>query len=234
LEKEKRNSGVSWASRLGHAKKTRPGYLGFAKDFGRKPREREGISFPNFPVSIQKNSIRIQTVFYTDSKTKALNSTKIMHGSMNATTSWYLKVLNFSQIQNSRAWHEAYWYVQQVEGSRGACTWDLPCALHYVALPSVFDNFKINYNGNDKKWSLAKFIAKYRQEEERLRAEHKDFVNLISQDFNRNHGHSKSRWKFSHQKKGKGKSVMRTPRKKLLKSPRARVLSDAIVMIGGT
>jgi hypothetical protein len=79
---------------------------------------------------------------------------------------------------------------------------------------------------------LAKFIAKYRQEEERLRAEHKDFVNLISQDFNRNHGHSKSRWKFSHQKKGKGKSVMRTPRKKLLKSPRARVLSDAIVMIG--
>jgi hypothetical protein len=48
-------------------------------------------------------------------------------------------------------------------------------------------------------------IAKCSQEEEMLRAEHKDFVNLISQDFNRNYGHGKSSGKSSRQKKGKGK-----------------------------
>jgi hypothetical protein len=40
--------------------------------------------------------------------------------------------------------------------------------VYYImlSLPSVFNNFKINYNGSDKKWNLAEFIAKYSQEEE--------------------------------------------------------------------
>jgi hypothetical protein len=38
-----------------------------------------------------------------------------------------------------------------------------PYLVHYImlSLPTVFDNFKINYNASDKKWSLAKLIAKY-------------------------------------------------------------------------
>jgi hypothetical protein len=58
-------------------------------------------------------------------------------------------------------------------------TTTLCCLSH-----KVFDNFKFNYNGNDKKWSLTELIVKCSQEEERLRAEHEDFVNLISQGFN--------------------------------------------------
>jgi hypothetical protein len=39
--------------------------------------------------------------------------------------------------------------------------------VHYIILPllDIFDNFKINYNGSDKKWSLAELIAKCSQEE---------------------------------------------------------------------
>jgi hypothetical protein len=75
-----------------------------------------------------------------------------------------------------------------------------PYLVHYImlSLPTVFENFKINYNGSDKKWNLAELIAKCSQEEERLRVEHKDFVNLISQDFYRNYGHGKSSGKSSH------------------------------------
>jgi hypothetical protein len=29
-----------------------------------------------------------------------------------------------------------------------------------LSLPIVFNNFKINYNGSDKKWNLAELIAK--------------------------------------------------------------------------
>jgi hypothetical protein len=77
---------------------------------------------------------------------------------------------------------------------------------------------------------LAELIAKCSQGEERLRAEHKDFVNLIRQDFNRNHDHDKSGGKSCRQKKGKG-----NPRKMVLnKSPQTRVLSDTIALIGGT
>jgi hypothetical protein len=97
-----------------------------------------------------------------------------------------------------------------------------PYLVHYImlSLPTVFDNFKINYNGSNKKWNLAELIAKCSQEEERLRAEHNDFVNLISQDFNRNHGHGKSSGKSSLQKKGIGKKPYEPPRKKVLtKSP---------------
>jgi hypothetical protein len=102
-----------------------------------------------------------------------------------------------------------------------------PYLVHYImlSLRTIFDNFKINYNGSDKKWNRNELTAKYCQEEERLSAEHKDFVNLISQDFNRNHGHTR--------RKERERSLMRTPRKKVLKkSTRTRVLSATIAMIG--
>jgi hypothetical protein len=60
-------------------------------------------------------------------------------------------------------------------------------------------------------------IAKCSQEEEMLRAEHKDFVNLISQDFNRNHGHGKSGGKSSRQKKGKRNKPYENPKKEVAK-----------------
>jgi hypothetical protein len=56
---------------------------------------------------------------------------------------------------------------------------------------------------------MAELIAKCIQEEERLRTENKDYVNLISQDLRKffSHGQSsgKSRGKSSQFKKGKGK-----------------------------
>jgi hypothetical protein len=67
--------------------------------------------------------------------------------------------------------------------------------------------------------------------------DHKDFVNLIGQDFIRNHGYGKSGGKSSRQKKGKGKKPCDPPpqRKKVVKkSPQIRVLSATTVMIGGT
>jgi hypothetical protein len=115
-----------------------------------------------------------------------------------------------------------------------------PYLIHYImlSLPSIFDNFKINYNGSDKKWTFAELIAKCNQEEERLRGENKDFVNPISKDLRKTHGHGKSSWKASHHKKGKGKKPYDAPRKKLLrkKVPRRkrRVLCVSIVRIGDT
>jgi hypothetical protein len=86
-----------------------------------------------------------------------------------------------------------------------------PYVIHYIllSLSSIFENFKINYNGSDKKWTTAELIAKCSQEEERLRTENKDYVNLISQDLKKifSHGQSseKSGGKSSQFKKGKGK-----------------------------
>jgi hypothetical protein len=91
-----------------------------------------------------------------------------------------------------------------------------PYLVYYImlSLPTVFDNFKINYNGSNKRWNLAELIAKCNQEEERLRAEYKDFVNLISQYSNKNHGHGKSGGKSSRQKKGKMKKTYEPPQER--------------------
>jgi hypothetical protein len=86
-----------------------------------------------------------------------------------------------------------------------------PYVIHYILLPlpSIFENFKINYNESDKKWITTELIAKCSQEEEMLRTEYKDYVNLISQDLKRSfsHGQSsrKSGGKSSQFKKGMGK-----------------------------
>jgi hypothetical protein len=85
--------------------------------------------------------------------------------------------------------------------------------VHYnmLSLLAIFDNFKINYNGSDKKWSLAELIAKCIQEEESLMTENKIFVNLISRHLMKNHDHGKFCGKASHHKKGKGKKPYDSP-----------------------
>jgi hypothetical protein len=86
-----------------------------------------------------------------------------------------------------------------------------PYVIHYIllSLPSIFETFKINYNGSDKKWTMTELIGKCNQEEERFRTENKDYVNLISQDLKKkfSHGQSsgKSRGKSSQFKNGKRK-----------------------------
>jgi hypothetical protein len=86
-----------------------------------------------------------------------------------------------------------------------------PYVIHYIllSLPSIFENFKVNYNGSDKKCTMAELIEKCSQDEERLRTENKDYVNLISQDLKRSFSHGQSSVKFggksSQFKKGKGK-----------------------------
>jgi hypothetical protein len=53
-----------------------------------------------------------------------------------------------------------------------------PYLVDYImlSLHAIFDNFKINYNGSDNKWTLAELIAKCKM------TENKDFVNFVSQD----------------------------------------------------
>jgi hypothetical protein len=76
-----------------------------------------------------------------------------------------------------------------------------PYLVDYImlSLHAIFDNFKINYNGSDNKWTLAELIAKCKM------TENKDFVNFVGQDLGKNPGHEKSARKSSHHKKGKGK-----------------------------
>jgi hypothetical protein len=76
----------SWASRLGHAKRRQGRGTWVVLWILAQSQEKEKITFHIFLVSIQTNSIRIQMIFYMDSKTRTLNNTKIMHGSINATT----------------------------------------------------------------------------------------------------------------------------------------------------
>jgi hypothetical protein len=86
-----------------------------------------------------------------------------------------------------------------------------PYVIHYIllSLPPIFKNFKISYNGSDKKWTMTELIATCNQEEERLRAKNKDYVNLISQDLKRSFSHGQPSGKFegksSQFNKGKGK-----------------------------
>ena len=77
--------------------------------------------------------------------------------------------------------------------------------LHHVmlSLPSVFDPFKINYNGNDVKWYVDTLIANCSQEEERLRSEKGDYVNLVRQEW----------------QKGKGKRVINSKKVKRERKP---------------
>jgi hypothetical protein len=105
-----------------------------------------------------------------------------------------------------------------------------PYVIHYVmmSLLTVFENFKINYNSSDKKWTTTELIVNLSQEEERLRA--KNNKHLVDFAKGSSYDHEKSGGKFSHQK-GKGKSLMTSQRKLLRKMllMERKVLSDFIV-----
>jgi hypothetical protein len=90
-----------------------------------------------------------------------------------------------------------------------------PYVIHYImmSLPTIFGNFKINYNSSDKKWTMTELIAKLSQEEERLKTENsKNIVNFIKGSIS---GHGKSGGKISRQKGKVTKPY--EPQKKLLK-----------------
>ncbi|XP_062194359.1 uncharacterized protein LOC133897587 [Phragmites australis] len=59
--------------------------------------------------------------------------------------------------------------------------------VHFImtSLPPEFTPFKINYNTQKEKWSMSDLIAMCVQEEERVRAENKDFVNQVSSPKNK-------------------------------------------------
>jgi hypothetical protein len=116
------------------------------------------------------------------------------------------------------------------------CPLHEPYVIHYImmSLPSCFGNFKINYNSSDKKWTTTELIANLSQEEERLRIDNGG--HLVNFTKGSSSGHGKSDGKFSHQK-GKGKSLMTTPQKKLLRKMlqmRRKITSASIARNMGT
>jgi len=89
---------------------------------------------------------------------------------------------------------------------------DLDCPLndatllHHVmiSLPPVFEPFKVNYNGSDKQWDITTLVSKCAQEEQRLRSQHPELVNHVSQDGSKN----KNKRVFRSKKDKKGKKTL--------------------------
>jgi hypothetical protein len=91
------------------------------------------------------------------------------------------------------------------------CPLPEPYVIHYImmSLPPIFENFKINYNSSDKKWTMTEFITKLSQEEERLRTENsKNIINFTKISSS---SHGKSGGKFSRWK-GKGEKSYEPPK----------------------
>jgi hypothetical protein len=67
-----------------------------------------------------------------------------------------------------------------------------PYVVHYImmSLSSCFENFKINYNSSDKKWTTAELIANLRKEEERLRTENDENLINFTKGSSSDHGKS--------------------------------------------
>ena len=83
--------------------------------------------------------------------------------------------------------------------------------LHHVmiSLPPVFEPFKVNYNGSDKQWDITTLVSKCAQEEQRLRSQHPDLVNHVSQDGSKN----KNKMVFRSKKDKKGKKPYDGPKR---------------------
>jgi hypothetical protein len=92
------------------------------------------------------------------------------------------------------------------------CPLPKPYVIHYVkmSLPFCFENFKINYNSSDKKWTMPELIANLSQEEERLRTENDRHIVNFAKCSSSCHG--KSGGKFSRQK-GKGEKPYDPPKR---------------------
>jgi hypothetical protein len=112
------------------------------------------------------------------------------------------------------------------------CPLSEPYVVHYtmMSLPSCFENFKINYNSSDKKWTTTELIANLSQEEKRLRTENDGY--LVNFTKGSSSSHEKYGRKFFHQK-GKGKKPYDPPPpKKLLRKMwlmRRKVSSTSIL-----
>jgi hypothetical protein len=193
-------------------------------------------AFPKSPTSAKAFMAKIEEDFQGSSKASdSMFMTKIMHAKYDGHGSIREHILKMIDMSNKLN-------VLEMPLPK-------PDVIHYIvlSLPSIFENFKINYNGSDKKWTTTKLITKYNQEEERLRTENKDYVNLISQDLKKNFSHGQSSGKTggksSQIKKGKGKKPYEKrpngyPKKEAPNiegaSEKKRVPSVSIVRIGDT
>jgi hypothetical protein len=155
-------------------------------------------SLPKTPASAKASMAKIKEYFQGSSKANAsMLMTKMMHAKYDGYGSVREHILKMIEMSNK---------LKDLE-----MPFPDPYVIHYIllSLPSIFENFKINYNGSDKKWTLAELIAKCSQEEERLRTENKDYVNLISQGLKKIFSHGQSSGKFGGKsslfKKGKRK-----------------------------
>jgi hypothetical protein len=155
-------------------------------------------ALPKSPTSAKAFMAKIEEHFHESSKANAsMLMTKMMHAKHYGCGSVRKHILKMIDMSNKLKDLEMPLFE--------------PYVVHYIllSLPSIFENFKINYNGSDKKWTTIELIAKSSQEQERLRTENKDYVNLISQDlkkfFSQGQSSGKSGGKSSQFKKGKGK-----------------------------
>jgi hypothetical protein len=91
------------------------------------------------------------------------------------------------------------------------CPLPEPYVIQYImmSLSSCFENFKINYNSSDKKWTRVELIANLSQEEERLMTENGGHIINFATDSSSDH--VKFGGKFSREK-GKGK-ILITPKR---------------------
>jgi hypothetical protein len=155
-------------------------------------------SLPKTPASAKAFMTKIEEHFQGSSKANgSMLMTKMMHAKYDGRRSVHEHILTMIDMSNK---------LNDLEMPLPD-----PYVIHYIllSLPSIFENFKINYNGSDKKWTTSELIAKCSQEEERLRTENKDYVNLITHDLKKNFNHGQSSGKYegksSQFKKGKGK-----------------------------
>jgi hypothetical protein len=155
-------------------------------------------SLPKTPTIVKAFMVKIEEYFQGPSKANAsMLMNKMMHAKCDGRGSVREHILKMIDMSNK---------LKDLEMPLPD-----PYVIHYILLSllSIFENFKINYNGSAKKWAMAELIAKCSQEEERLRTKNKDYVNLISQDLKKKFSHGQSSGKFggksSQFKKGKGK-----------------------------
>jgi hypothetical protein len=151
-------------------------------------------ALPKSPTSAKAFMAKIEEHFHGSSKANAsMLMTKMMHAKYDGHGNVCEHILKMIDMSNK---------LKDIEMPLPD-----PYVIHYIllSLPSIFENFKINYNDSDKKWTTTELIAKCSQEEEKLRVENKDCLNLISQDLKRCFSHGQSSGKSSQFKKGNGK-----------------------------
>jgi hypothetical protein len=110
-------------------------------------------SFPKTPISDKTFMAKIEEYFQGSNASMLM--TKMMHAKYDGRESVHEHILKIIDMSNK---------LKDLEMPLPD-----PYVIHYILLllPSIFENFKINYNGSDKKWTTTELIAKCSQEEER-------------------------------------------------------------------